>query len=319
MESQLCVCQSQNLSLSLKILHIFPKQFEFVGIDVCPNGNRPAMSKHQLLQHWPSPVIVHDVAKFFGFMQLYLQFIPSFENRITPLRDILHEDYSSTSKDLWTPAAKSAFDRMQNTVLSNPCLWRYYHCKLLVLRTNFEANVFGYVACQPSDNDASLNVMHKCMQGGSFNFMTKASTTLLHSVAFGCRHMHGNKKRLHSHSGEGFSCDYAINKCGHMAFGQRFIWVTDCYALTFILSYDGRNPAILRLQMRFMCWDMVIKHWNDVCSTNANYFSRLGTDLCFDHLLKEYVQQDNSICHRSPAPTGLPIAPMNQPYSADHV
>ncbi len=69
MESQLRVCQSQNLSLSFKKSHILPKRFEFVGINVCLNGNRPAMSKHQLLQH--SPVIVHDVAKFVGFMQFY--------------------------------------------------------------------------------------------------------------------------------------------------------------------------------------------------------------------------------------------------------
>ncbi len=67
MESQLCVCQSQNLSLSLKKSHNFPKQFEFMGIGVSPDGNRPAMSKHQLLQHWPSLVIVHDVTKFVGF------------------------------------------------------------------------------------------------------------------------------------------------------------------------------------------------------------------------------------------------------------
>jgi hypothetical protein len=45
---QLCVCQSYQLSLSLRKSHIFPKCFEFVGIDICSDGNRPAMSKHQL-------------------------------------------------------------------------------------------------------------------------------------------------------------------------------------------------------------------------------------------------------------------------------
>jgi hypothetical protein len=72
MECQLKICQSQNLSLSLKKSHIFPKWFEFVGIDVCPEGNRPAMSKHQLLRHWPTLIIVHDVTKFVGFMQLHV-------------------------------------------------------------------------------------------------------------------------------------------------------------------------------------------------------------------------------------------------------
>ena len=51
MECQLRVCHSQNLSLSLKTTHIFPNRFEFVGIDVCIDGNRPAMSKHQLLKN----------------------------------------------------------------------------------------------------------------------------------------------------------------------------------------------------------------------------------------------------------------------------
>jgi hypothetical protein len=102
-------------------------------------------------------------------MQFYSQFIPNFEIRITPLRDILWEDYSFAVGDLWNPAAKSAFDQMQNAILSNPCLWRYNHYKLLVVRTNFSAEGFGYVACQPADDDASLDAMHKCMQGGSFD------------------------------------------------------------------------------------------------------------------------------------------------------
>jgi hypothetical protein len=220
MESQLHVCQSQNFSLSLKKSHIFPMQFEFLGINVCPNGNRPAMSKHQLLPQWPSPVIVRGIAKFVVFMQFYLRFIPNFEIIITPLCDILQENYPSAAGDLWTPAAKLAFDQMQNAILSNPCLRWYDHCKLLVLRTNFSAKGFGYVACQPADNDPFLNAMHKCMQGGSFDFMTKDSTALLQPVAFGCCSTLGNKKSLHSHLGEAFLGDYAINKCHHMAFGH---------------------------------------------------------------------------------------------------
>ena len=35
--------------------NIFPARFEFVGVDVCPDGNRPACSKHVLLETWPEP------------------------------------------------------------------------------------------------------------------------------------------------------------------------------------------------------------------------------------------------------------------------
>ncbi len=71
MECQLKVAQLQNLLLSLKKSSIFPKRVDFVGIDICPDGNRLAMSKHQLLIHWPTPVIVCDVAKFVSFLQFY--------------------------------------------------------------------------------------------------------------------------------------------------------------------------------------------------------------------------------------------------------
>jgi hypothetical protein len=85
--------------------------------------------------------------------------------------------------------------------------------------------------------------------------MTKGSTATLPPICFGAQKTRGNEVWLHSHLGEGFSGDYAINKCRQYVFGQRFVWVTDCYAIKFILSYIGSNTAILRLQMRLMCWD----------------------------------------------------------------
>jgi hypothetical protein len=122
MECQLKICQSQNLLLSLKKSHIFPKQFEFIGIDICPEGNRPTMLKHQLLEHWPMPIIIHDVAKFVGFMQFNSCFIPNFEIRITPLRTILCEEYTMQLGSLWTQEAQHAFTDIFHAILKDPCL-----------------------------------------------------------------------------------------------------------------------------------------------------------------------------------------------------
>jgi hypothetical protein len=79
MRCQLQVCQAYNLSLKLSKSHIFPNRFEFVGVNVCANGNRPAQSKHVLLQTWPNPTEVQCVAKFAGFAQFYSRWIPNFE------------------------------------------------------------------------------------------------------------------------------------------------------------------------------------------------------------------------------------------------
>jgi hypothetical protein len=99
-----------------------------------------------------------------------------------------------------------------------------------------------------------------------------------------------------------------------MCFGQRFTWTTDCHAIKFILSYDGRNPAILRLQMRFTCWDMYIKHCNDIHLADADYFSRLGSDLCYDPLLHNYIEPIDAIKRDHPSPSVLPIEPQHMPY-----
>ena len=156
--------------------------------------------------------------------------------------------------------------------------------------------------------------MNAYRSGSDFSFMTKDSKAVLHPVAFGARRCRGNEVRLHSHLGEGFSGDWAMNKCRHMLFGQRFVWTTDCYAIKFILSYDGANPAILRLQMRLMCWDVDIVHRNDHYIADADYWSRLGADLCFDPLFKKYLELTRSLCTENPPPTSLPIQPENMPY-----
>jgi hypothetical protein len=226
----------------------------------------------------------------------------------------MREEYTEPLGAKWTLIAIAAWNDKRKSVLKDLCLRQYDHQKLLVLCTKYSAEGFGYVACQPADDNASMHAMHQCMHGSSFDFMTKDSTALLHPVTFGCCRMRGNKKRLHSHLGKAFAGDVAINKCHHMCFGQRFVWVTDCYALKFILSYDVRNPSILCLQLQFMCWDMIIKHRNDVCLTNVDCFSRLGADLCFDPLLKEYIQQAHALCCCSPVPNDMPIAPEFQPY-----
>ncbi len=168
--------------------------------------------------------------------------------------------------------------------------------------------------CQPASDDATLKAVQEYWDGKGFLFMTKSSSTILHPVCFGARRSRGNEVRLHSHLGEGFAGDYAINKCRHMLFGQRFVWVTDCYAIKFIMSYEGGNSAILCLQMHLMCWDVDIVHRPDTELIDADYWLRLGVDLDFDPLLRGYLAYALARCHSSPPPTDLPMRQENMPY-----
>jgi hypothetical protein len=144
--------------------------------------------------------------------------------------------------------------------------------------------------------------------------MTKESLAVLHPVCFGGRKSRGNEVRLHSHLGKIFAGDYGMNKCRHMLFGQRFVWVMDCYAAKFVLSFDGTNPAILCLQMRLMCWDVDIVHRPDVELVNADYWSRIGMDIVYNPLLCDYMAYTMKTQAAHPPPTELPMRPENMPY-----
>ena len=59
---------------------------------------------------------------------------------------------------------------------------------------------------------------------------------------------------------------------------------------------------------------MDIVHRNNIYMTNADYWSRLGEDICYDPLFKSYLDFDCGLCKTFPAPVDLPMLPENMPY-----
>ena len=62
---------------------------------------------------------------------------------------------------------------------------------------------------------------------------------------------------------------------------------------------------------------MDIVHRNNIYMTNANYWSRLGEDICYDPLFKSYLDFDRGLREKFPAPVDLPMLPENMPYYRD--
>jgi hypothetical protein len=73
-----------------------------------------------------------------------------------------------------------------------------------------------------------------------------------------------------------------MNKVRYMDYGCQYVWVTDCYAVKFILSYNGANQAFLCLQMHLIGWDIDIVHHTNDYLVGANYWSRLNADLGYN-------------------------------------
>jgi hypothetical protein len=66
--------------------------------------------------------------------------------------------------------------------------------------------------------------------------------------------------------------------------------------------------------MRLMGWDIAIVRRNDNYITDMDYWSCLGTDLCFDPLFKTYLDITRMLRIKNPPPTLSPMKPKNMPY-----
>ena len=74
------------MSFSLMKCLFCPERMEFVGHDVCIDGNRPAQSKHSLLKTWPPFEVARDIHSFLGILNFNNSYIPYFEQRVESLR-----------------------------------------------------------------------------------------------------------------------------------------------------------------------------------------------------------------------------------------
>ena len=88
-----CVIQVfTNCRLSFKPTKcdFFKERVEFDDTDLTTYGNCPAVSKFNLIQHWPLPPNVISLLSFIGLYGFYSQYCPWFEKNIKPLRKLEH-------------------------------------------------------------------------------------------------------------------------------------------------------------------------------------------------------------------------------------
>ncbi len=96
-----------------------------------------------------------------------------------------------------------------------------------------------------------------------------------------------------------------------MLIGHPFIWVTDCYAAQFLLSYDGGNQAVKRVDMVHQANDYLI---------DADYWSQLRANLCCNLTFKDYIGLVMTLRLQSMLPSDLLMLLQNMPqYKGSHI
>ncbi len=89
--------------------------------------------------------------------------------------------------------AQAIFNNLRQSVLLDLCLRQFDPAKLTDLHRAFLAKGFGYVICQPGNDNVSLELVSQFMSGSGFHFLTTKDNDVLYPVAFGSYHLSGNE------------------------------------------------------------------------------------------------------------------------------
>lgn len=216
MSAQLEIAARRRLSFILSKSHLFMQRVKFVGLDIGTEYNMPAKSRRELLKTCPKAQDVQAVASFVAFGMFYSKWIPHFELKMQPLRDIAtkYEWDDPITTEIWSNKAEEAWQYVITAIVSDPCFLRWDSRKRFYVQPNFYQLGMAFVGMQPASDRISLEAMKREMGGGPCNFLrdppkNKHDTLMpqLKPVCFGSQKNKDYKLRLHSYLGEGFTGD----------------------------------------------------------------------------------------------------------------
>jgi hypothetical protein len=291
------IARKYHLTMKLKKCQWFPKEVEFVGVDISVKGNSPARSKFQYLQVWKTPKSPREIMSFIGFGMFYCRWIPYFELLVSPLRQVIKQfkiDHIFKEGQFNSEALKS-YNTIKAKILAKPILQRANIRFRMYLKTDFSSLSLGFALCQPNDDPESVNAMNEEIAGGPCRFDTKLKGLRLRPIAFGSRRTIGNERHFHSYPGEALCASLAIIKNRHFLWGKEFTLITNCRALLWIMNYKGHNHAVKRLQLELIGYYFTICHRPGRMMEDANFLSRLNQDTSIDPLLQDYLSFSRQI------------------------
>src|SRR5262249_30324241 len=106
-------------------------------------------AKAEAIKEWPTPIKVKDIQSFLGAMNFWRKFIPNFSSIARPLHNLTCKDTHFE----WTSQCQEAFDRLKNTISSEPVLRHLRHDLPFLLETDASGYAVGAVLMQEHDQD----------------------------------------------------------------------------------------------------------------------------------------------------------------------
>jgi hypothetical protein len=282
------VLQEHRATINLKKCKWFRDRCEFVGVDITPEGNRPAQSKYHSFQALARPQTWHDLRMLIGFFGFYSKFLPLYETRIKPWRTILAKlpkpgelEPAAEREEmtrLWDDEHEKVLSELKRDILAGPVLARPDPNRRFYLKSDWSKEKMGAVLLQADSSPQAKAAEAKELEGGRCEFDRRKSGLRLRPIAFIDRTCTLPEHSFHSYVGEVSAGRWAIGKFRKWLYGAEFTWLTDCSGVQRFMESDCRsNHMLQRWKAELSQFAFTVEHRPALMLTECDTLSRYNT------------------------------------------
>lgn len=223
------------------------RKIVFLGFTIENGKLMPRAEKIDTIWNFPQPANLRKLRRFLGMCGFYRKFIQNFSDIVVPLNKLLKKG----AKWSWEREQQEAFDTLKKQMCSEPVLVLPDFTRDFILTTDASGTGLGAILSQKNAD-------------GDEQVIAYASRTL-------------NKAEL-SYSTTEKECLAVVWGAEYFRpylFGRPFTVITDHAALTWIMSYNGKQQRLLRWSLRLQEFDYQIVYRPGKVNEPADALSRL--------------------------------------------
>ena len=139
--------RKKNLTFDPKKSKFIEQKVKYLGHFLDPNGITVDPEKIELVKNFPRPKTVKHVQQFLGLANYYKRFCENYSKVAKPLFQLLKKD----TKFDWTTECETAFQGLQNKLITAPILTFANPNKKYIITTDASQEALGFILSQLDD------------------------------------------------------------------------------------------------------------------------------------------------------------------------
>jgi len=220
------------LTLKLSKCRFACDKVEYLGFTISSDGLSPGSGKMKAISDFPAPKNKHDTRRFLGLTGYFRKFVIDYARKAKPVSDLLKKD----KLFVWGPDQQTAFEKLKMNLTQEPILKLYNSKDRTELHCDASAvGLSGLLLQEGSDGKMHLT------------YAVSKKTTEAESM------YHSTKLEL-------MAVIWSTNRLRHLLIGIHFTIVTDCQAITHLVTKKTSNPQIARWATMLSEFDYEIKY-----------------------------------------------------------